>query len=126
MGADWVGEPGARPPVPLDSAVVFAPAGEVLREALEAVRWGGTVASACLHMSPIPPLDYARHLFGEKTLRSTTANTRRDGDDLFRIAATGALQPHVRIYPFAEAPRALADVKADRIRGSGVLVIGDR
>ena len=121
MGADWVGAPGERPPRLLDRAVVFAPAGEVLLEALAAVRRGGTVASACIHMSAIPPLDYDRHLFGEKTLRSTTANTRRDGEELLALAGRGAVRPHVRAYDFADALVALADVRADRVQGSAVL-----
>lgn len=121
MGADWVGAPGETPPVPLDRAVVFAPAGEVVVDALASVRRGGTVSSACIHMSPIGPLDYDRHLFGEKTLRSTTANTRRDGEELLALAGKGAVRAHVTTYPFADAPRALADVRADRVKGSAVL-----
>ncbi len=125
MGADWVGSPDERPPRPLDRAVVFAPAGEVMVEALAAVRRGGTVASACIHMSPIPALDYDRHLFGEKTLTSTTANTRRDGEDLLALAARGAIRAHVREYAFTDALAALADVRSDRVRGSAVLRVAD-
>jgi propanol-preferring alcohol dehydrogenase len=123
MRAQAVGEARERPPFPLDRAVVFAPAGDLLPVALEAVRPGGTVASAAIHMSPVPPLDYDRHLFGEKTLRSTTAATREDGNDLLAIAASGALRPSVTTYPFDSLPDALADISADRVQGSAVLEV---
>jgi propanol-preferring alcohol dehydrogenase len=123
MGAAWVGDGSEAPPEPLDRAVLFAPAGDLVPRALEAVRWGGTVASAAIHMSPIPPLDYDRHLFGEKTLRSTTASTRRDGEELLALAAEGVLRTHVEIVPFGEAPRGLARILRDQVRGSAVLAV---
>jgi len=123
MGAAWVGDSGRKPPEHLDRAVIFAPAGNLIPEALEAVRWGGTVASAAIHMSGIPAMDYTEHLFGERTLRSTTASTRRDGEELLEIAATGAIATEVVEFPFEEVEEGLAAIKEDRIRGSAVLRI---
>jgi propanol-preferring alcohol dehydrogenase len=123
MGADWAGEDAARLPERADSAIVFAPAGELVPVALEAVKPGGTVALAGIHMSAVPPLDYERHLFHERTLRSVTANTRADGAGLLAEAARIPLRPDVTTYPLAEANRALQDLKADRIAGTGVLVM---
>jgi propanol-preferring alcohol dehydrogenase len=121
MGADWVGDAGDRPPEPMDRAVIFAPAGELVPQALEAVRWGGTVASAAIHMSPIPQMDYARHLFGERTLRSTTASTRRDGRQLLELAARHAIATEVTVFPFDEVNEGLLAIKRDAIQGSAVL-----
>jgi len=123
MGAKWVGGAGDRPPEPLDRAVIFAPAGSLILDALDAVRWGGTVASAAIHMSMIPEMDYSRYLFGERTLRSTTASTRRDGEELMAVAATGAIATHVEEYPFEQADEGLLAIKHDRIEGSAVVRI---
>ncbi|WP_432889661.1 zinc-binding alcohol dehydrogenase family protein [Kribbella sp. CA-245084] len=79
LGAAYVGD---RPPVPLDSAIVFAPAGDVVPQALEALKPGGTVAVAGIYLSDVPVLNYERHLFHERDLRSVTSNTRRDGEEL--------------------------------------------
>ena len=89
MGAEWAGDSDDTPPETLDRAVIFAPAGELVPRALEAVRWGGTVSSAAIHMSRIPSMDYDTQLFGERTLRSTTASTRRDGEELLKLAGEG-------------------------------------
>jgi len=121
MGAAWVGGPGERPPEPLDRAVVFAPAGELLRDALEAVRWGGTVASACLHMSPVPSLDYDLHLFGEKRLTSTTANTRADGRELLALAPS--IETRIERFAFERLPEALDAIRGDRVQASAVLAV---
>ena len=109
----------------MDRAVIFAPAGELIRDALEGLRWGGTVASACIHMSPVPELDYSRHLFGERTLRSTTANTRRDGEDLLAIAAEGVIDTHVEVFPFEACGAGLQAIRDDAVRGSAVLRVRD-
>jgi propanol-preferring alcohol dehydrogenase len=123
MGAAWVGGSDDAPPEPLDRAVIFAPAGELVPKALEAVRWGGTVASAAIHMSPIPTLDYERHLFGERTLRSTTASTRRDGEGLLQLAAERVIQTHVTTFPMDEVHAGLTQVLEDRVQGSAVLQV---
>jgi propanol-preferring alcohol dehydrogenase len=124
LGADWAGPADAAPPEPLDSAVLFAPAGELVLPALVALDKGGTLAVAGIHLSDIPSLNYQRHLFHEKTLRSVTANTRRDGEELFQLAAEIPLRPKVTTFPLGEANLALQQLKRDAIAGSGVLVPG--
>lgn len=123
LGATWVGEADEAPPVPLDSAIVFAPAGELVPVALAALDRGGTLALAGIHMSTIPALDYDRHLFQERTVRSVTANTRADGAELLRLAAHIHLDIRVTAYPFDSVGRALADLAADRITGSAVVTM---
>jgi propanol-preferring alcohol dehydrogenase len=121
LGAAWTGSPGERPPAPLDSAIVFAPAGELVPEALAAVGPGGTVALAGIHMTDVPGFDYQRHLFMEKTLTSVTANTRADGEELLRLAPRLGVEVHVTEYAFDSVDRALADLAADRLSGSAVI-----
>jgi propanol-preferring alcohol dehydrogenase len=123
MGAEWAGETTDGIPGLADSAVVFAPAGELVPAALRVLKKGGTLAVAGIYLTPVPPLDYEQHLFYEKNLRSVTANTREDGRDLLRAAAAIPILPRVTTYPLAEANRALQDLKADRINGSGVLIV---
>ena len=123
MGAHWVGESGQKPPAPVDSAIIFAPAGEIVPEALEAVRKGGTVAMAGIYMSPVLSLDYEAHLFHEKNLRSVEANTREDGRGLLREAAEATVRARVTRFPLEQANEALIRLKQDRIDGSAVLVI---
>ncbi|HET9138064.1 zinc-binding alcohol dehydrogenase family protein [Actinophytocola sp.] len=110
------------PPEPLDSAIMFAPAGELVPPALAALDRGGTLAVAGIHLSDIPPLDYQRHLFQERQLRSVTANTRADAHEFLRLAATHRLRITTRPYPLAEADRALTDLAADRVTGAAVLL----
>ncbi|MFC0598542.1 zinc-dependent alcohol dehydrogenase family protein [Streptomyces palmae] len=109
------------PPEPLDSAILFAPAGPLVPAALAALDRGGTLAVAGIHLTAVPPLDYDRHLFQERTLCSVTANTRRDGRAY--LAEAAELRPAVRLnrYPLDEADRALADLAAGRITGVAVL-----
>lgn len=123
LGAVWIGEPQEAPPHPLDSAIIFAPAGELVPPALEALAPGGTLALAGIHMSPVPTLDYGRHLFLEKNLRSVTSNTRDDGEALFRLASRMALEVHTTSYGFAEVDRALEDLAAGRVSGSLVITM---
>ena len=123
LGARWVGEHPSELPVRVESAILFAPAGDLVPPALEALEPGGTLALAGIHLSDVPPLEYERHLFHERDLRSVTCNTREDGRDLLREAAAIPLRPHTTSYPLAEANRALRDLKADAINGTGVLVV---
>jgi len=123
LGAAWVGDADERPPLPLDSAIVFAPAGEIVPRALASLRKGGTVALAGIHMSPLPAMSYEPHLFHEKTLTSVEANTRKDGEELLAIAAAIPIRPRRRLFALAEANRALATMKHDGIDGTGVLVV---
>ncbi len=122
LGAASAAGPRDRPPVPLDSAIVFAPAGELVLDALEALDQNGTLALAGIHMSDVPALDYQRHLFRERTLTTVTANTRADGEELLRLAAALGVRPHVAEYPFTEADRALRDLRDGRFAGAAVLV----
>jgi propanol-preferring alcohol dehydrogenase len=124
LGAAWAGGADARPPEPLDSAVLFAPVGHLVLPALEALDYGGTLALAGIYLSDIPTLSYERHLFHEKNLRSVTANTRADGEELLRIAADIPIRPQITSFPLADANRALQQLKRDGIQGSGVLRIG--
>ncbi len=123
LGASWAGSDSRSLPVQLDSAILFAPAGELVPSSLEHLKRGGTLAIAGIHLSQIPTLDYQRHLFFEKDLRSVTANTRKDGHELLAEAARIPLRVHTRIYALEEANQALQDLKADRTRGTGVLRI---
>lgn len=109
------------PPRPLDSAILFAPAGSLVPVALAALDRGGTLAIAGIHLSAIPPLEYARHLFQERTVRSVTANTREDGRAY--LAEAARLRPTVRVtsYPMRLADRALADLASGGITGVAVL-----
>lgn len=123
LGAVWVGRAEDTPPHKLDAAIIFAPAGFLVREALRVTDRGGTVALAGIHMSPTPELIYRDHLYWERCLRSVANNTRVDGDELLRAAAEVPVQTHTRTYPLSEANRALLDLKTSRIDGAGVLLI---
>jgi alcohol dehydrogenase, propanol-preferring len=123
LGANWAGSTFAEPPVKLDAAIIFAPAGEIVPAALKALKKGGTLALAGIHMSPTPPLDY-NLLYHERVIRSVANNTRQDGDDFLRVAAEIPIRTQVEIYPLVEANRALNKLKNDAIRGSAVLQIG--
>jgi alcohol dehydrogenase, propanol-preferring len=122
LGAASAGPADAAPPEPLDAAILFAPAGELVPVALAALDRGGTLAVAGIHLSDIPPLNYQAHLFQERTLTSVTANTREDGRQFLDIAARHHLSVTTTPYPLAEADRALADLAADRVNGAAVLV----
>ena len=122
LGAASAGPADAAPPEPLDAAVLFAPAGELVPIAMRALDQGGTLAVAGIHLSDIPSISYADELFREKQLRSVTANTRADGEEFLRLAARLRIRPTTTPRPLAEADRALADLAADRITGAAVLV----
>jgi len=123
VGATWVGGEDDPPPVPLSSAIVFAPAGTLVPVALEALDRGGTLALAGIHMTDVPSLDYQRHLFRERDLRTVTSNTRRDGEELLRLAARVGVRVHATAYTFTETDRALADLAAGRLSGSAVVTL---
>jgi propanol-preferring alcohol dehydrogenase len=101
--------------------VLFAPSGALVPLALAALDRGGTLAVAGVHLSAVPPLDYAAHLFQERNLVSVTANTRADGEEFLSLAASMGLQVHTVAYPMDAADRALADLAAGRIAGTAVL-----
>jgi len=123
LGAASAGPADSAPPEPLDAAILFAPAGDLVPVALAALDRGGTLAVAGIHLSDIPPLHYQRHLFQERQLRSVTANTRADGEEFLTLAARLRLRVTTRPYPLGEADRALADLAHDRITGAAVLVV---
>ncbi|MGD0390294.1 MAG: zinc-dependent alcohol dehydrogenase family protein [Tepidisphaeraceae bacterium] len=123
LGAAWAGSAEARPPEPLDAAVLFAPVGELVLPALEALDRGGTLAVAGIHLTDIPAMNYERQMFYEKNLTSVTANTRADGEELLRLAAEVPLKPQTTRFALADANRALQLLKHDGISGSGVLEI---
>jgi propanol-preferring alcohol dehydrogenase len=121
LGAAFVGDADDEPPVPLDSAILFAPAGWLVPQALRALDRGGTLAVAGIHLSDIPPLHYGSELFQERQLRSVTANTRADGEEFLRVAADIPLRPTAVPYRMEAADHALRDLAADRITGAAVL-----
>jgi propanol-preferring alcohol dehydrogenase len=123
LGAIWAGQAQDTPPNKLDAAIIFAPAGELVPEALRVLDRGGTLALAGIHMSAIPSLDYNHHLYFEKTVRSVTASTRQDGRELLKLAAQIPIRPHVQLFPLAEANQALKLMKAGAIDGAAVLVM---
>lgn len=120
LGAVWAGGTVDAPPVKLDSAIIFAPAGEIIPAALKALRKGGVLALGGIHMSTIPPLDY-NLLYQERVVRSVANNTREDGMEFLRIAAEVPVKTQVQVYPLREANRALNSLKNDAIRGAAVL-----
>ena len=99
-----------------------APAGELVLPALEALDRGGTLVLAGIHMSPVPTLDYEKHLYHERKLRSVMANTRKDGEEFLELAASIPVRTTVVTYPLSQANRALQDLKAGKIEGAAVLV----
>ena len=121
LGATWVGEASESPPDTLHGAIIFAPAGELVPPALQALEKGGTLALAGIYMSPIPSLDYDRDLFRERTLQSVTANTKQDGLDLLQESAAIPIRTHTQSFKLEEANLALQKLKAGTIQGAGVL-----
>jgi propanol-preferring alcohol dehydrogenase len=123
LGAASAGDTFDRPPELLDAAVIFAPAGEIVPAALEALDRGGTLAIAGIHLTDIPALRYADHLFQERQIRSVTANTRRDGEEFLAIAASIPIRVETTQYRFEDAGMALRDLAHDRVTGAAVLAI---
>jgi propanol-preferring alcohol dehydrogenase len=122
LGAASAQDADAPPPEPLDSAILFAPVGTLVPPALVALDRGGTLAVAGIYLSDIPSLQYQRHLFEERALRSVTANTRRDGEEFLAEAARIGLRVSAVPYPMARADAALRDLRDDRVNGAAVLV----
>ncbi|MFC5720484.1 zinc-dependent alcohol dehydrogenase family protein [Streptomyces gamaensis] len=121
LGAASAGGAYDAPPEPLDAALLFAPVGDLVPYALAALDRGGTLAVAGIHLTDIPVLNYQKHLFQERTLRSVTANTRTDGRACLAEAARHRPVVHVEPYPMRHADDALADLAADRVTGVAVL-----
>src|SRR5205085_759309 len=123
LGAASVGDSADPMPEPLDSAVVFAPVGSLVPVALRALDRGGTVSLAGIHMTDIPSFPYA-DLFEERQVRSVTANTRRDGEELLELAARIPLRVTTTPFAFDAADRALQALAPDRVEGAAVLQVG--
>jgi propanol-preferring alcohol dehydrogenase len=121
LGADSVGGAADSPPEPLDSAIMFAPAGDLVPVALAALDRGGTLAMAGIWSSDIPALNYDQTLFQERRLVSVTANTRNDGETFLALAARLGIRATTVGYPMADAPRAMRDLKHGRFGGAAVL-----
>ncbi|MGG2460885.1 zinc-binding alcohol dehydrogenase family protein [Streptomyces sp. RGM 3693] len=122
LGAVSTGGAYDRPPEPLDSAILFAPVGDLVPVALAALDRSGTLAVAGIHLTDIPPLTYQEHLFYERNLCSVTANTRRDGREFLKTAERIGIKVTTSRYPLSRAPEALADLAGDRVQGAAVLV----
>lgn len=123
LGAAWVGDTFDATPAPLDAAIVFAPAGEIVPAALASLDRGATLVLGGIHMSPIPALPY-QLLYHERVIRSVANNTRDDGHALFAEAARAGVQTHVQSYPLARVGDALCDLKLDAVRGAAVVDVG--
>lgn len=124
LGAARAAPAGEAPEGEADGAILFAPAGDLVPHALRALRRGGTLAVASIVLDRIPEMDYGRLLYGERVLRSVTAATRRDAEDLLRAAAAIPLRPEVQVFPLEEANQALRLLKESRLQGAGVLTLG--
>jgi propanol-preferring alcohol dehydrogenase len=122
LGAAWVGDAEATPPVSLDASIIFAPAGELIPPALKAIKKGGTLVLGGIHMSPIPAFDYSL-IYGERTIRSVANNTRADGQEFLIEAARIPILTHTRVFSFNQVDEALTALKTDGIRGAGVVSI---
>jgi len=120
LGAKWAGGTLDPPPVKLDAAIVFAPAGEIVPAALQVLRKGGRLILGGIHMSPIPSFAYDL-LYQERMIRSVANNTRRDGEEFLSLAAEVPIHTKVQVYPLTEANRALNALKNDAISGAAVL-----
>ncbi len=121
LGAVWAGDSGQAPPEPLDAAIIFAPVGALVPEALRRVRKGGTVVCGGIHMSDIPAFPYAL-LWGERQVRSVANLTRRDGADFLALAPRVPVHTHFETFPLTAANEALARLRAGRLTGAAVLI----
>jgi propanol-preferring alcohol dehydrogenase len=122
LGAASAMDSSDRAPEPLDAAIIFAPSGDLVPTALEQLDRGGVLAIAGIYLSDIPPLNYERHLFQEREIRSVTANTRADGEEFLLLAGRQGLAVTTMPYDLADADRALTDLAAGKVRGAAVLI----
>jgi propanol-preferring alcohol dehydrogenase len=125
LGAVWTGSSKDDPPKKIQSSIVFAPAGEIALDALRVTERGGTVALAGIYMTSIPEVDYVKYLYHERTLRSVANATRRDGEELLRIAAEIPIRTTTELFPLEEANKVLQLLKAGKINGAAVLSVSD-
>lgn len=123
LGAVWTGTSKDEPPTKVDSSIIFAPAGELVLDALGVLDKGGTVALAGIYMTPIPEMDYMKYLYHERTLRSVANATRQDGEELLKIAAEIPIRTTTQAFKLEEANKALRLLKEGKINGAAVLKI---
>ncbi|MEP5764780.1 MAG: zinc-dependent alcohol dehydrogenase family protein [Halieaceae bacterium] len=121
LGATWAGASGDTPPQALDSAIIYAPVGELVVDALRAVRKGGRVVCAGIHMSNIPEFAYSL-LWGERSICSVANLTRADGEEFFALLQEHPVETHIVSYPLASANEALDDLRSGRLQGAAVLI----
>jgi propanol-preferring alcohol dehydrogenase len=124
LGAAWVGGTFDMPPVKLDASIIFAPAGEIIPPALEALERGGSLVCGGIYMTPTPPIPYEL-LYQERIIRSVANNTRADGRDFLEEAAAANVTTHTQLFPLEEANEALIALKHDAIRGEAVLEVAE-
>ncbi len=124
LGAVWTGGAMDSPPAKLDASIIFAPAGELIPPALEALDRGGSLVLGGIYMSPTPPIDY-RLLYDERIIRSVANNTREDGRDCLIEAAEANIQTHTELFKLEEANDALIALKHGAIRGEAVLIVDE-
>ncbi len=123
LGASWTGLAQEDPRTRLDSAIIFAPAGNLYLDALRVLERGGTVVSAGIYMSPIPEMEYNRYLYHERVMTSVANATRQDGEELLKIAAEIPIRPTVQVFRLEEANEALRRLRAGKVTGAAVLRI---
>lgn len=123
MGAAWAGADFRDLPAKVDSAILFAPSGKLVPPTMEALGRGGICSIAGIHLSDVPELNYARHLYQERELRSVTSNTREDARAFFAEASASRIHLQTSAYPLQDANRALADMKQSKVDGTPVLII---
>jgi len=123
MGAVWAGGGEDESPEPLNAAILFAPAGELVPAALRNMKRGGTVVLGGIHMSEIPAMSYDQLLYWERSIKSVANNTRQDGEDFLKLAAAIPVRTSIRTFPLDQANAALNAVKNDAVRGAAVIVI---
>ncbi len=123
LGADWAGMAKDDPPAKLTNAIIFAPVGGLYVDALRVLDRGGTVASAGIHMSPIPEIDYGKYLYYERKMMSVANATRKDGEELLRVAAEIPVRTTIQTFPLEAANDVLRQLKAGKINGAAVLQV---
>ena len=125
LGAVWTGTAKDEPPAMMDSSIIFAPAGELVLDALRVLEKGGTLALAGIYMSPIPEMDYVKYLYHERTVRSVANATRKDGEELLDIAAKIPIRTSTQVFLLEEANKALQLLKRSEIQGAAVLLVSE-
>lgn len=122
LGALWTGSADDKPPDLMDSSIIFAPAGELVLKALSVLKKGGTLALAGIYMSPLPEMDYDL-IYGERTVRSVANSTRRDAEDLLKLAAEIPVHTDIETFPLKDANKVLLRLKRSEIKGAAVLEV---